>query len=89
MDEEAELPNLGIHVITITVNDDPHIIPEIDYGNISPWVVTSILRAALEAMDILIPPMDIKSNGEVILSHTLSDEIEFEEFEEFDEGEEY
>lgn len=86
MDDEAELPNLGIHVITITVNDNPQIIPEIDYGDISPWIVTSILRAALESMDILIPPMNIKSNGEIILTHSMSDEVEFEEF---DEGEDY
>ena len=86
MDDEAELPDLGIRIITITVNDNPQIIPEIDYGDISPWIVTSILRVALESMDILIPPMNIKSNGEVILTHSMGEEVEFEEF---DEGEEY
>jgi len=81
-EEELELPDLGIHVITITVNDDPRVLPELDYGSLSPWVVTSILRAAIDSMDILIPPLELKSNGEIIVTHSIDmdDELEYGDF---------
>jgi len=70
----------GIHVITITYENDPDVLPEIHLGDCSPWVAATLLRAAQESIEMLIPPINISYKGDMLLSHSNDfDEIDPEE----------
>lgn len=68
-----ELSNLGtgMHVITITYHDNSSDLPELDLGDCNPWVAVTILRAALESVDIMIPPMSVVYKGESVVTHSI------------------
>lgn len=70
--EESEVPDelAGLSIITLmydTCSDEP---PMLDLGNCTPWVAYTILRSAIESLQILIPPTDISYRGEVICRNT-------------------
>ena len=73
----------GINVITITYTNNSNELPRLDIGDCSIWTVASILRAAIDTLDILVPPLDISSNGELILGHSVpkddEEEIDYDE----------
>lgn len=60
----------GIHVITITYDNDPEVLPEIHLGDCSPWVAATLLKAAQESIEMLIPPINISYKGDLLLSHS-------------------
>ena len=73
-DESVESMNdlgTGIHVITITYDNDPNVLPEIHLGDCSPWVAATLLRAAQESIEMLIPPINITYRGDTILDNSL------------------
>lgn len=78
-EDDDELPSLeemsdlgtGMHVITITYHNDASELPEIDLGDCNPWVATTILRAALDSVEIMIPPMSVTYKGEAVVSHSI------------------
>jgi hypothetical protein len=61
----------GMHVITITYDDDPNILPEVNLGDCSPWVAVTLLKAAQESTEMLIPPINITYRGDKILDNSL------------------
>jgi|688.fasta_scaffold736926_1 hypothetical protein len=70
----------GIHVITITYENDPDVLPEVHLGDCSPWVAATLLKAAQESIEMLIPPINISYKGDMLLSHSTDfDEIDPEE----------
>ncbi len=70
----------GLHVITITYDSDPNIFPEVHLGDCSPWVALTMLKAAMESLEILLPPINVSYKGDMILHHsTLEDEQEDED----------
>lgn len=70
--EEPSNFGTGMHVITITYHDNPQELPEIDLGDCNPWVATTILKAAIDSIDMMIPPMSVTYKGEIIISHAMS-----------------
>lgn len=71
-----ELSDLGtgIHVITITYDDDPEIFPEVHLGDCSPWVATTLLRAAIESIELLIPPINVSYKGDFIVKSSIDED---------------
>jgi hypothetical protein len=70
----------GIHVITITYENDPDVLPEVHLGDCSPWVAATLLKVAQESIEMLIPPINISYKGDMLLSHSTDfDEIDPEE----------
>jgi hypothetical protein len=61
----------GIHVITITYDDDPEIFPEVHLGDCSPWVATTLLKAAIDSIELLIPPINVSYKGDFIVKNSL------------------
>lgn len=78
-DSEAELSDLGtgIHVITITYDNDPEIFPEVHLGDCSPWVATTLLRAAIDSIELLIPPINVSYKGDFIVRNSMEDDDDF------------
>jgi hypothetical protein len=70
---------IGIHVITITYDNDPEIYPEVHLGDCSPWVAITLLKAAMESIELLIPPINVSYKGDTIVMHSNIDDIEGEE----------
>ena len=61
----------GMHVITITYHDNSNEFPELDLGDCNPWVAVTILRAAIDSVDVMIPPMTVTYKGEPVVSHSI------------------
>ena len=59
----------GIHVITITYNDDQDVFPEIDLGDCSPWVAVTLLKACMDSIDLVIPPINVTYKGDSLIGH--------------------
>jgi hypothetical protein len=63
MNEEEEsnqidignLPDFGtgINVITITYNNNDDSLPHMDLGDCSPWVAITLLKSAMETLEIM------------------------------------
>jgi len=71
-EDQEDIPDelSGLSIITLmydSCSDEP---PMLDLGNCSPWVAYTMLRAAFESLQILIPPTDISYRGEVICRNT-------------------
>jgi hypothetical protein len=80
MSEEEDFDfGTGIHIITISYNDDSKILPEIDLGDCSPWVAMTLLRAAMETLDLIIPPINVTYKGDVVIDNTEISDLFFEE----------
>jgi hypothetical protein len=60
----------GLRVITITYDSDPEIFPEVHLGDCSPWVALTILKLAMESIEILLPPINVSYKGDMILQHS-------------------
>jgi hypothetical protein len=73
-EKESEDYGLGMHIITITYHDDQQILPEVNLGDCSPWVAVTLLKAAMETLDLIIPPINISYNGDMIIEHGIIDE---------------
>lgn len=69
----------GIHVITISYNDTGPTVPTIDLGDCSPWTAIALLKAAMDSLEIMIPPVNVRYKNEDIVSH---DVLEFDDEEE-------
>ena len=72
---EEDLPDLsdlgtGIHVITITYDNDPEVYPEVHLGDCSPWVAITLLKAAMETIELLIPPINVSYKGDEVVIHS-------------------
>lgn len=74
---DSELSDLGtgIHVITITYDKDPEIFPEVHLGDCSPWVAITLLKAAIESIELLIPPINVSYKGDFIVKNSLDDDF--------------
>lgn len=64
----------GLHIITLTYHDDPEILPEIDLGDCSPWVAVTLLKAAAETIDLVIPPINLSYKGDRLIEHGIIDD---------------
>jgi hypothetical protein len=92
MNEEEEanqidignLPDFGtgINVITITYNNNDDSLPHMDLGDCSPWVAITLLKSAMETLEIMIPPIGVTYKGDVVIAHSIDlDEEDGEELE--------
>lgn len=66
-EQESEIPDPGIYIITITL-DHERFEPRIDFGGTPMYMVKSLLTDALETLNMLSPPVAVSSNGEEIFS---------------------
>jgi len=86
LEEESEFDAIleennmsGIHVITISYNEVGPTVPTIDLGDCSPWTALTLLKAAMDSLEIMIPPVNVRFKDEDIVSHDI---VEFDEEEE-------
>lgn len=73
--EDLEL-NLGtgMHVISIIYTDGEEV-PDLDLGDCSPWVALTLLQAAMDSIQLLIPAMNVTYRGkQIICSEIIQDE---------------
>jgi hypothetical protein len=68
-DELAEVDleeALGVHVITLTYWDNEPF-PRLNLGGTSPLAAKALLQEAIAALDMVIPPVSVEYNNEMIL----------------------
>ena len=58
----------GIHVISIAYNDNEET-PHVDLGDCSPFIAITLLRAIIETLEIMLPPIDVSYKGSIIISN--------------------
>ena len=56
----------GIHVITLTYWDNEPF-PRLNLGGTSPLAAKALLQEAIAALDMVIPPVSVEYNNEMIL----------------------
>lgn len=69
VDELAEVDleeALGVHVITLTYWDNEPF-PRLNLGGTSPLAAKALLQEAIAALDMVIPPVSVEYNNEMIL----------------------
>ena len=58
----------GVHIISIAYNDNDEM-PHVDLGDCSPIVAMTLLRAVIETLAIMLPPIEISYKGNTIISN--------------------
>lgn len=65
LDEHDIFENYDI--ITIALDRSSQDLPELDLGHTSPWAAIALLRSAISTLEMLVPPLDVRYRGDMIL----------------------
>lgn len=83
--EEVEAPEAAVEdhdifenydIITIALDRGSHELPELDLGNTSPWAAIALLKSAIHTLEMLVPPLDVRYRGDIILRQMNGAEFE-------------